>query len=404
MFEIVDAQSQEAVIKVIGVGGCGGNAVDHMIAKGVQGVEFISANTDVQALKRNQAKMQLQLGVEHHQGPGRGRESRSRPAGRDRGPRPHRRGDRRRRHAVPDRRAWAAAPAPGRRRWWRRSPRSSASSRSAVVTKPFAFEGKRQRIAQEGIDALAQHVDSLIIVPNDKLMRGARQPGDARRGVPGGQRRAARRGRRHRRDHQLPGHDQRRFRRRAHRDGGDGHGDDGLGQGRGRRTARGSRRNRRSPARCSRTSTSRTRAACWSTSPRARRRSSCRRCTTSWTSIKAFAGRYRRPRSSARSTTTSLGDELRVTIVATGLGKTAAAPATEAAHRGRQQDRHRQPAGGSRLRRARDAGGDALQAQSRRDGRGDAAVGRGDARYPGVSAQAGGLKPRATDATGVDLT
>ncbi|HSF20668.1 MAG TPA: cell division protein FtsZ, partial [Burkholderiales bacterium] len=46
MFEIVDAQAQEAVIKVIGVGGCGGNAVDHMIDKGVEGVEFISANTD----------------------------------------------------------------------------------------------------------------------------------------------------------------------------------------------------------------------------------------------------------------------------------------------------------------------------------------------------------------------
>ena len=63
MFEIVDAQSQEAVIKVVGVGGCGGNAVDHMIAEGVRGVEFISANTDVQALKRNQAKVQLQLGT-----------------------------------------------------------------------------------------------------------------------------------------------------------------------------------------------------------------------------------------------------------------------------------------------------------------------------------------------------
>ena len=63
MFEIVDAQAQEAVIKVIGVGGCGGNAVDHMIDKGVEGVEFISANTDAQALKRNHAKIQLQLGA-----------------------------------------------------------------------------------------------------------------------------------------------------------------------------------------------------------------------------------------------------------------------------------------------------------------------------------------------------
>src|SRR5262249_62232732 len=72
MFEIVDAQSQEAVIKVVGVGGCGGNAVDHMIAEGVRGVEFISANTDIQALKRNQAKMQLQLGVNITKGLGAG--------------------------------------------------------------------------------------------------------------------------------------------------------------------------------------------------------------------------------------------------------------------------------------------------------------------------------------------
>ena len=61
-FEIMEAEDQEAVIKVIGVGGCGGNAVDHMIQNGVQGVEFICANTDAQALKRNQARILLQLG------------------------------------------------------------------------------------------------------------------------------------------------------------------------------------------------------------------------------------------------------------------------------------------------------------------------------------------------------
>src|SRR3954464_5091960 len=63
MIELIDTESQEAVIKVIGVGGCGGNAVDHMIAQGVQGVEFVVANTDAQALKRNSAKIQLQLGT-----------------------------------------------------------------------------------------------------------------------------------------------------------------------------------------------------------------------------------------------------------------------------------------------------------------------------------------------------
>src|SRR3977135_1052643 len=72
MFEIVDAQSQEAVIKVVGVGGCGGNAVDHMINNGVQGVEFITMNTDAQALKRNLAKVSLQLGTTVTKGLGAG--------------------------------------------------------------------------------------------------------------------------------------------------------------------------------------------------------------------------------------------------------------------------------------------------------------------------------------------
>ena len=62
MIELIDAQAQEAVIKVIGVGGCGGNAVDHMIVQGVQGVEFICANTDAQALARSSAAKTIQLG------------------------------------------------------------------------------------------------------------------------------------------------------------------------------------------------------------------------------------------------------------------------------------------------------------------------------------------------------
>src|SRR4026207_1493175 len=72
MIELIDAESQEAVIKVIGVGGCGGNAVDHMIAKGVQGVEFVCANTDAQALKRKQARIQLQPGANVTKGRGAG--------------------------------------------------------------------------------------------------------------------------------------------------------------------------------------------------------------------------------------------------------------------------------------------------------------------------------------------
>jgi len=169
MFEIVDAQAQEAVIKVIGVGGCGGNAVDHMIDKGVEGVEFISANTDAQALKRNQAKVQLQLGAGVTKGLGAG-------ANPEIG----------RQAALEDRERLAeiisgadmlfltaglgggtgtgAAPVVAE------LAKELGILTVAVVTKPFAFEGKRQRIAQEGIEQLSPHVDSLIVVPNDKLM------------------------------------------------------------------------------------------------------------------------------------------------------------------------------------------------------------------------------------------
>ena len=72
MFEIMDRDSQEAVIKVIGVGGCGGNAIEHMIDNNVNGVEFIVANTDMQVLKKSRAKIQLQLGAELTRGLGAG--------------------------------------------------------------------------------------------------------------------------------------------------------------------------------------------------------------------------------------------------------------------------------------------------------------------------------------------
>ncbi|MGA0023308.1 MAG: cell division protein FtsZ [Burkholderiales bacterium] len=170
MIELIDAQAQEAVIKVIGVGGCGGNAVDHMIVQGVQGVEFICANTDAQALKRNQAKTQLQLGGEITKGLGAG-------ANPEIG----------RQAALEDRERIAelisgadmlfltagmgggtgtgAAPVVAE------IAKELGILTVAVVTKPFAFEGKRQRVAQEGLDALSQHVDSLIVIPNDKLMQ-----------------------------------------------------------------------------------------------------------------------------------------------------------------------------------------------------------------------------------------
>ncbi|HET6263706.1 MAG TPA: cell division protein FtsZ [Usitatibacter sp.] len=170
MFEIVDAQAQEAVIKVIGVGGCGGNAVDHMIEKGVQGVEFITANTDAQALKRNQAKVQLQLGAAITKGLGAG-------ANPEIG----------RQSALEDRERLAEAiggadmlfltAGMGGGTGTGAAPVVAELAKElgvltvAVVTKPFAFEGKRQKVAAVGIEQLKQHVDSLIIIPNDRLMQ-----------------------------------------------------------------------------------------------------------------------------------------------------------------------------------------------------------------------------------------
>jgi cell division protein FtsZ len=170
MFEIVDAQAQEAVIRVVGVGGCGGNAVDHMIQQGVQGVEFVCANTDVQALKRNQAKIQLQLGASITKGLGAGANP---EVGRQ--------------SALEDRERIAETIAGtdmlfvtagmGGGTGTGAAPVIAEIAKDlgiltvAVVTKPFAFEGKRQRTAQDGIDVLAQYVDSLIIIPNDKLMQ-----------------------------------------------------------------------------------------------------------------------------------------------------------------------------------------------------------------------------------------
>jgi cell division protein FtsZ len=168
-FEFLDEQSQEAVIKVFGVGGCGGNAVDHMIEKGVKGVEFIAANTDVQALRRNQARVQLQLGTGITKGLGAGADPEVGRAS-----------------AMEDRERIAetirgadmlfltagmgggtgtgAAPIVAQ------VAKELGILTVAVVTKPFSFEGKRQRIAQDGLEQLSQFVDSLIVIPNDKLM------------------------------------------------------------------------------------------------------------------------------------------------------------------------------------------------------------------------------------------
>src|SRR3954466_3041048 len=170
MIELLESQTPEAVIKVVGVGGCGGNAVDHMINNGVQGVEFITMNTDAQALKRNLAKTTLQLGTGVTKGLGAGAN-----------PEVGRLAAEEDRERITDMvhgadmlfitAGMGGGTGTGAAPVIAQMAREMGILTVAVVTKPFAFEGKRQKVAAVGIDQLKQHVDSLIIIPNDRLMQ-----------------------------------------------------------------------------------------------------------------------------------------------------------------------------------------------------------------------------------------
>ncbi|MFW5426614.1 MAG: cell division protein FtsZ [Methylophagaceae bacterium] len=169
-FELIDTYTQNAVIKVIGVGGGGGNALEHMVSNEIEGVDFICANTDAQALRKSSATTQLQLGTDITKGLGAG-------ANPDVG----------RQAALEDREriqevitgadmifiaagmgggtGTGAAPVVAQ------VAKEMGILTVAVVTKPFPFEGvKRLKIANAGIDELGQHVDSLITIPNEKLI------------------------------------------------------------------------------------------------------------------------------------------------------------------------------------------------------------------------------------------
>ena len=232
MFEIIDQSPQEgAIIKVIGVGGCGGNAVEHMIERGLSGVEFICANTDAQALRRSTARTQLQLGSTLTRGLGAGAKP---EIGRDAAME-----DRDRiaemitgcRHAVHHRgHGWRHRNRRGAgHRGHREEPGHPDRRRrdASVPVRGQAAEGRLGRdrgAAEEG--GLADHH------PQRQADRRAGRGHRAARGVRGGQRRAVRRRIRHRRGHQLPGPGQRRLCRRAHGHGRGRHGDDGFGDGR----------------------------------------------------------------------------------------------------------------------------------------------------------------------------
>ena len=169
-FELVEKMAPNAVIKVVGVGGGGGNAVAHMVNGSVEGVEFIIANTDSQAIKNCGAKLQLQLGTNVTKGLGAGAN-----------PEVGRQAALEDRERIIDALQGAdmvfitagmgggtgtgAAPVVAQ------LAKEMGILTVAVVTKPFPFEGRRRmQVALKGIEELGQHCDSLITIPNEKLI------------------------------------------------------------------------------------------------------------------------------------------------------------------------------------------------------------------------------------------
>lgn len=171
MFELMENHSEEAVIKVVGVGGGGGNAVEYMVASNIEGVEFVAANTDAQALRNSSANVTLQLGANVTKGLGAGAnpEVGRRSAEEDR--------DTIKKTIMGADMVFIAA-GMGGGTGTGAAPIVAQVAKElgiltvAVVTKPFPFEGKkRSNFADEGIAELSKHVDSLITIPNDKLLK-----------------------------------------------------------------------------------------------------------------------------------------------------------------------------------------------------------------------------------------
>src|SRR6186713_1353399 len=170
MFELMDAYSQNAVIKVIGVGGGGGNAVAHMVSSGIEGVEFLCINTDAQALKHSKVKTALQIGCNITKGLGAGADP---EIGRQ--------------AAMEDRdriiemiegcdmlfitAGMGGGTGTGAAPIVAQVAKELGILTVAVVTRPFEMEGgKRQALAEQGIGELGKYVDSLITIPNQKLL------------------------------------------------------------------------------------------------------------------------------------------------------------------------------------------------------------------------------------------
>ncbi|AAQ61997.1 cell division protein FtsZ [Chromobacterium violaceum] len=169
VFEVMQETANSAVIKVIGVGGGGCNAIDNMITGNVHGVEFICANTDAQSLQRNRAPQKLQLGTNLTRGLGAGAnpevgrsaalEDRERIAEMLRGS-----------NMVFVTAGMGGGTGTGAAPVVAEVAKEMGILTVGVVTRPFEHEGKRMKVAQNGIEDLKKHVDSLIVIPNEKLM------------------------------------------------------------------------------------------------------------------------------------------------------------------------------------------------------------------------------------------
>ena len=168
MFEIIEKDEERGtIIKVFGVGGAGGNAIEHMIQEGVSGVEFIAANTDAQALGRNTAASKLALGTT---GLGAG----ARPEAGQAAAEAHReeiRASLEGAHMAFITAGMGGGTGTGAAPVVAEIAREMGILTVGVVTKPFSFEGnKRMKAAETGITEFSKHVDSLIVILNDKLM------------------------------------------------------------------------------------------------------------------------------------------------------------------------------------------------------------------------------------------
>ena len=169
-YELMDMCSDDAVIKVIGVGGGGGNAVDHMIEGHIDGVQFICANTDAQALRRLNVETKVQLGVELTKGLGAGTK-----------PEVGKQAAEENKEHIKEvlegadmiflTAGMGGGTGTGAISVIAEIARGLGILTVAVVTKPFDFEGKKKKaVAEAGIAELEKHVDSLIIIPNQKLL------------------------------------------------------------------------------------------------------------------------------------------------------------------------------------------------------------------------------------------